>query len=272
MPGGRGSPDVHRGRGSPDIHRSASVPSRTRFPVIDHASTVASAAQLATERWRTESPTQGMGLSSWPSRVTQPRTQWECKAPALEEIEAFILKELSRVPRAQQDKGSRPRDGALKLQVYREAFDLFIGHFGTYAAPLTAIKRAYDDHIGELRRAAAVAASDHGDDSAKLLALSDATIAGLRTEVRNKEVQLSSALRQLRELQEASVADLEEEQMSPAWGPVSKGASALVDDGARSASLDHLKAWGSPTHPRGTARVARRLAEVATARLGPPQG
>ena len=104
-----------------------------------------------------------------------------------------------------------PRDSALRLQVFRGALDLFIGHFDTYAVPLAAIKRAYDGHIDELR--AALAQAERGDH-AEMISLFDSTTSALRSEVRIKEQQLGAARRQLHTLQTEYVGELEEEGLS----------------------------------------------------------
>ena len=226
---------------APALSRSASVPAHRRYadesllPDILHASA---------QHLQATSPTK---LSSWPSRTTQPHTQWECKPAALEEIEDFISSEIHRLPKSM--------DSSVRLQVFREAFDLFIAHFKAYAAPLSEIKRAYDAHITELLRVAR--ADMERDKNTELIDLFERTTSSLRSELRHKEKQLASTMKQLRELQKQHIAMLEEDARGPfGGGPVSKLQGA-VQASKRSAAL--LKAFEGACEPAELAEAVQKL-------------
>ena len=142
-----------------------------------------------------------------------PGTSQAAEAGEAAEAEAVAAAAAAVAKPAELESGllAAPRDSALRLQVFRGALDLFIGHFDTYAVPLAAIKRAYDGHIDELR--AALARAERGDH-AEMISLFDSTTSALRSEVRIKEQQLGAARRQLHTLQTEYIGELEEEGLS----------------------------------------------------------
>ena len=224
---------------APGLARSSSVPADRRY--VD-ASRLPDILHPSAQHLQAASPTK---LSSFPSRTAQPLTQWECKPAALEEIEDFIAAEVGRLPKRSMDSGVR-------LQVFREAFDLFIAHFKVYAAPLSEIKRAYDAHITELLRAAK-ADRERGEDT-ELVELFERTTSSLRSELRHKEKQLATALEQLRELQTQHIAMMEEQA---GGSPVSKLQGAVVAS-KRSATL--LKMFeGACDDPSEIAEAVQKL-------------
>ena len=152
-----------------------------------------------------------------------------------------------------------PRDSALRLQVYRGALDLFIGHFDTYAVPLAAIKRAYDGHIDELR--AALARAERGDH-VEMISLFDSTTSALRSELRIKEQQLGAALRQLHTLQTEYIGELEEEGLSKK-SPADRLRGAVR---ATSKALRLLSAFEGVAGPGDLSDAVQRL----TGRLAKP--
>lgn len=81
------------------------------------------------------------------------------KPEALAEIERFLDEELERLD------ASSDVPAEVRLQPHREALDLFIANFCTYAGPLSAIQRAYEAQIGALR--AALHRKSHEQDVAQ---------------------------------------------------------------------------------------------------------
>ena len=122
------------------IRTSASMPHVARRPKPDAIAAVARRAHpLPSKHFLPK-----LGTPNSPHGVGQPaqkKARAEAAQPpaALRDIQNFLDGEL---------KNLDARHGApeVRLQAHRQAFDLFIGHFGTYAGPLSAIKHEYESY------------------------------------------------------------------------------------------------------------------------------
>lgn len=110
----------------------------------------------------------------------------QTKPWALYEIEDFLHGELNR-PEVAEDPG-------LRFQTHREAFDMFIAHFGAYSASLSSIKREYETKIDSIgARDASRTRSEH----AELLATHERVSASLCAQLDDCNKQLRAAEQQV---------------------------------------------------------------------------
>ena len=133
----------------PNLHSSASTPVITNHLREPAAPLLpALTPKRRQPRVAARNAVAGTGtVSKWPARVQR----GDNRPPALVEIEEFLSYELS-VLDAPADSSDAARLRDERLQAHREGLDLFIAHFSTYAAPLSAIKAEYDGYIEQARQ------------------------------------------------------------------------------------------------------------------------
>jgi hypothetical protein len=106
---------------------------------------------------------------------------------ALVEIERFLTDELERLDAATDVPPE------VRLQPHREALDLFISQFGTYAGPLSAIKRAYEAQIDALRGALRRKSHEQDAAQAEFEQMHERITSSLRSQLDETSARLANA-------------------------------------------------------------------------------
>lgn len=117
---------------------------------------------------------------------------------ALSEIEQFLHDELTRL-----DAANAPPE--VRLQAHREAFDLFIAHFGTYAAPLSSIKREYEAQIDTLQATLARSQQRFAAANAEFLSNHEQITASLASQLLEANERLARARQRIAALEDGDV-------------------------------------------------------------------
>ena len=190
-------------------------------------------------------------FSAWPAvNARQP--------DALNEIEKFLADELSSLD-AVSDVPAEVRLGP-----HREALDLFINHFGTYAGPLSAIKRAYEAQIDALRAALRRKSREQDAAQAEFEATHQRITSTLHEQLKATQRKLDDARWEIKQLQDGNVddsgnvlSDKETEQLSSGSGfssvmTASPPATAMGPPGGGSGG-EAAFPWSSATTTSGGA-------------------
>lgn len=123
----------------------------------------------------------------------------------LVEIEALLKREMSRVNIADEEQ---------LLQVHAMAFERFIEHFHAYAAPLSAIKKAYEGRIDGLQGELSAVTRRHESAQREFHSTHESIVGGLSAQLEKATRDLAAAKKELKTLQdcEAEAGDGGEEE------------------------------------------------------------
>jgi len=113
-------------------------------------------------------------------------------ANPLVEIERFLEDELECL-----DAGHGNTSAEVRLEPHRAALELFIARFDTYAPPLSAIKRAYEEQLRALQRQVGASVHEHQSAHAEFLANHDRQVASLQAQLEHAHAKLASAQQEI---------------------------------------------------------------------------